>query len=915
MRFVGLDFRVLGPLEVICGGRPVALGGAMRRALLALLVVEAGELVTTERIIEEVWQGRSGDASRSVQVYVSQLRQLLGETERIRGEAGGYRLLASPEEIDARRFERLLDEGRRLRVSGEHGPAAEALRKALALWRGAPLADLAYAPAAQAESARLEELRVAAREELIDAELALGRHREVLTEIEGLVAAEPLRERPRRQLMLALYRCGRQAHALSAYQDARRTLVEELGLEPGPELRELEAAILRQERSLLVEPADLRARRRLPAPPSELVGRRREVADVVALLRDGSRLVTLTGPGGTGKTRVGLEAAHELAERFEDGVWWVALAALTDPELVESTIAHAVGAKNGLAEHLRPRHALLLLDNFEQVMDAATAVADLLREAPGVKVLVTSRAPLRVSGEWEYPVDPLPDADAVALFCERARAVNPAFVCDDYVGEICRRLDGLPLALELAAARTKALPPAKVLERLERRLPLLTGGLRDAPARQRTVRATVAWSYDLLHEGERRLFADLAVFSGGWTLEAAEDVCGADLETLSSLVDESLVREHDARFEMLETIREYALEKLDASGATDELRRRHAESFCRLVEAAAAPLEGPEQQDWLDLVGREHENVRAALEWSLPAAAPAVAGRIAASLLRYWQVRGHLSEGRRWVERALASADGQPAALELSLLKCLSVLQHDQGDFEGMEGTTNRRLELARQADDQGEVGRCLNNLGLVAMRQGDFGRASSLLEECISLSREAGVRIDVPLLNLASIARREGDYDRAEQLLAESLAIARVRGDLEQILRTTTELAWNSLYRRRHEEAAARTREAIELAQQLQHRGEQRECTELLAAILVRKGAPAQAAQLFGKAEVLGQELGFYDPESNPLLEKAYARARKELGEEAWAGALDAGRHSNLEELLRNAVDEMVEPATRAPA
>jgi predicted ATPase/DNA-binding SARP family transcriptional activator len=911
---VGLDFRVLGPLEVVRDGRPLALGGARRRALLALLLLEAGEIVATDRIVEELWQGAS-EAARSVQVYVSQLRQLLGEADRLRGEAGGYRLLAAPEEIDARRFQRLLEEGRRLRVAGEHERAADTLRQALALWRGAPLVDLADAPSAQVETARLEELRLAAREELIEVELALGRHHEVLADIEALVAAEPLRERPRRQLMLALYRAGRQAHALSVYREARRLLVEELGLEPGHELRELQAAILRQERSLLVEPAEVRARRRLPAPPSDLVGRRAEVAEVVELIGDGSRLVTLTGPGGTGKTRVALQAAHELAERFQDGVWWVALAAVTDPELVEPTIARAVEAKNGLAEHLRPRQALLLLDNFEQVVEGAPCVAELLREAPDLKVLVTSRAPLRVAGEWEYPVAPLPEEDAVVLFCARARAVNPAFVCDQHVGEICRRLDGLPLAVELAAARSKVLPPAQLLERLGQRLPLLTGGPRDAPARQRTVRATVAWSYDLLVQAERRLFAQLAVFAGGWTLEAAEDVCGAELETLASLVDKSLVRQQEGRFEMLETIREYALEKLEESGAAHALRGRHAESFCRLVERAGPRLEGPEQEEWLHVVAREHENVRAALEWSLPESAPALAGRIAASLLRYWQVRGHLNEGRRWVERALASSGGHPPALELSLLKCLSVLQHDQGDFEGMDETTRKRLALAREVDDQGEVGRCLNNLGLVAMRQGDLRRASSLLEECITVSRHAGVRIDVPLLNLASIARREGDYERAERLLAESLEIARARGDLEQILRTTTELAWNSLYQGEDEEAAARTREAIELAEKLQHRGEQRECAELLAVVLVGKGAPVSAAQLFGKAEALGQELGFYDPEANPLLEKAHTHARQALGEKRWAAELSAGRDSNLDELLRHAGEEMVEPAGAAPA
>jgi predicted ATPase/DNA-binding SARP family transcriptional activator len=778
MRFVGLDFRVLGPLEVICDGRPLALGGARRRALLALLVLEAGELVTTERIVEEVWQGGRGDASRSVQVYASQLRQLLGDGERIRGETGGYRLLASPEEIDARRFERLLEEGRRLRLSGEHGPAAETLRKALALWRGAPLADLAYAPVAQVESARLEELRLGATEELIEAELALGRHREVLSEIEALVAAEPLRERPRRQLMLALYRCGRQAHALSAYQDARRTLVEELGLEPGPELRELEAAILRQERTLLVEPAELRARRRLPAAPSDLVGRRREVTDVVALLRDGSRLVTLTGPGGTGKTRIALQAAHELAERFEDGVWWVGLAALTDPELVESTIAHAVEAKNGLAEHLRPRHALLLLDNFEQVADAAATVADLMRDAPGVKVLVTSRAPLHVSGEWEYPVDPLPDADAVALFCERARAVNPTFVSDEHVAEICRRLDGLPLALELAAARSRLLAPAQLLGRLQQGLPLLTGGARDAPERQRTLRSTIDWSYELLAPSEKTLLARLSIFAGGWTLEAAEAVCEAAVDELASLRDSSLIGRRDERFFLLDTIREYAFERLVELGEHAETEARHARYYAALASDLRPQFRSTQQRAAIATLVPEQHNLRGALEWS-SAHAPGLLLELAGNLGGFWAVTGALEEGRRWLELALAVPS--PSKRDRSsVLMAAASLAMRSGDPVSLKRYATEAVELARSRGDAKAEASALVALAMGFTLTHEGTRARALYDDAVTAARRAGDDwgLATALGSLGYLVLQEGAHEEAVRISAESVALQRSLGN-----------------------------------------------------------------------------------------------------------------------------------------
>src|SRR5581483_6641662 len=450
------------------------------------------------------------------------------------------------------------------------------------------------------EAERLEELRLTALELRYDAELACGRHDAVVAELEALTAEHPYRERFLHQRVLALYRCGRQAEALEVYRDARRVLADELGLEPGPALQELERAILRQEPSLEAPAAPTRSTRPLPVPATPLVGRRLELAAVAALFRDeGARLVTLTGTGGTGKTRLALAVAASLEPELRDGALFVSLAPVTDPELLVDTIAEALDVREGttrslaegVTEHLRDRRMLLVLDNFEQLLAAAPFVADLLAAAPRLWILATSRAQLRLAAEREYPVPPFdtPDADvpfealvkadALRLYAARAQAVEPAFELDPAnaaeVARVCSRLDGLPLAIELAAARAKLLAPAEILERLEREPNLLPSGPRDAPARQQTLAATIRWSYDLLGPDERVAFARLGVFVGGCTLEAAEGVCDVTLETLSALVDNNLLRRRNGRFMMLETVRHFAVECLEESGA-DELRRRHA---------------------------------------------------------------------------------------------------------------------------------------------------------------------------------------------------------------------------------------------------------------------------------------------------------------------------------------------------
>jgi DNA-binding SARP family transcriptional activator len=496
-----LEFRLLGPLEVEQNGRVLAVGGRRQRALLAVLLLHANTVVPRDRLIDALWgESPPETAANALQVAVHALRKLLG-ADRIVTRGRGYLLCVEAGELDVERFGALCERAR----TEPPGAAAETLREALALWSGPALSDLGEAPFAAVESARLEELHLAAFEERIAADLALGRHGELVPELDALVAAHPYRERLRREHMLALYRSGRQAEALEVYQEARRTLVGELGIEPGHELQALEQAILRQDAALALPAARMKSN--IPAPLTPLVGRRLELAALTSLVRSReARLLTLTGPGGTGKTRLAVESAWELISDFADGVCFVDLAAIADPELVATQILGSLEVdeqpgrpvEKTLKEALRGRQLLLVLDKFEGVAAAGPLVTELLAAAPGLKALVTSRVVLNLYGEHEYPVPPLalPDiehdgverlarSEAVELFAARARAVRPTFRLTAanvrVLAAICVALDGLPLAIELAAARTRELAPEAMLERLEQRLELLTAGPRDAP--------------------------------------------------------------------------------------------------------------------------------------------------------------------------------------------------------------------------------------------------------------------------------------------------------------------------------------------------------------------------------------------------------------------------------------------------
>ena len=789
-----MRFGILGPLQVIGDdGLELALGGRMPRAVLALLLLRANEVVSSDQLVEELWAGAPpASGAKGLHVHVSRLRRALAaghsdpDGERLVTTAGGYVLRVGPEELDVQRCERLIGDGRSLLAAGRPDQALAALSGAVELWRGDVLADFQYDAFAQGEIARLGELRAAVLEERIAVEMLLGREAQVLGELERLVRDYPYRERLRGQLMLALYRTGRQAEALAAYRAARSALVDELGIEPSVELRQLHEAILAQDRALLQtdpgQPAlpagattDGRApgHVHLPVQATPLIGRERELAELMTLA-DSRRLITLTGTGGTGKTRLGMAFAAGLADRYPDGVWWVPLAMVSEARLVPAAIAAVLGDIADLPMYLRGRALLLVLDNFEHVIEAARAVAELLSGAPACGVIVTSRERLGVAAEQEYPVAPLSPHAAVELFTARARQVEPGYEPGAEIDAICERLDRLPLALELAATRVKLLSEQQLLTRLEQRLPLLAGGRRDLPERHSTMRATIAWSYDLLTQPEQRLFTRLAVFVGSFELEAAEQICDADLDDMRSLIDKSLVRHgENGRLFLLHTTREYALEQFDSSDERDEIRARHARWYFALgVADGDGPREGT---DDLIRLRQDAANVGLALAWALDhdiaAALP-----LADALFTPWLGAGRIRELERWYERALADptalSPGDRAKALAGLGSALVFLER----LEQARAALMEALTLYRDAgDDRGET-LVLLRLGAAEFIAGAPESSLAWAEQALSIYERLDDTLGIArtLHNIAEALRDLGDFERSAELFARSIEIRR---------------------------------------------------------------------------------------------------------------------------------------------
>ncbi|MDQ3862341.1 MAG: tetratricopeptide repeat protein [Actinomycetota bacterium] len=724
----------------------------------------------------------------------------------------------------------------------------------------------------------------------------------------------------------------------------------------------------------------------LPIQPTPLLGREREVAQISDSLGSADlRLLTLTGTGGTGKTRLALQSAAELIDEFEDGVFFVALASISDPELVASTVAGALSVSESagrdlgeeLKDFLRNKELLLVLDNFEQVVDAAPLVGELLSACPGLKVLVTSRTPLRIYGEHEYAVRPLELADprrlpplerlrqyeAIKLFIERAQAARADFSLTNEnapaVAEICARLDGLPLAIELAAARIKLFSPQAMCSRLGDPLKFLTGGARDLPERQRTLRGAIAWSHALLDEAEQALFARLSVFSGGCGLEAVEAICDADgdlsvdvLEDLSSLVDKSILRQkqslaEEPRFAMLKTIREYARERLEASGSAEEIRRLHAEYFLLLAEEGESKLRGPKETAWLEHLDIEHDNMRAALSWALESGEAGLGLRLAGALWRFWWMRGHYSEGRRWLEEALANDEGASAA-RAKALEAVGWLADDQGDIDRAVAAAEEGLDIGAQVQLQSSLrASFLRMLGSAAYVRGDHEQAARLYKESLALSREAGNERGVAssLLQLGNALSDLGDHEEAKKVYEEGLALSRklddkallgsalisvgaeflLQGDHERgailneeaarlyrergnrggLQYALDNLGWAALMRGDQHDAEILHRESLVLSRQLGDKLVAAEALDGLACSASAGGDAARVARLFGAAEGLREAVGYrQEPREHALREPYLALARPRLPEARWDAAYTEGRRLGFEGAISYALD-----------
>lgn len=698
-------------------------------------------------------------------------------------------------------------------------------------------------------------------------------------------------------------------------------------------------------------------RHNLPAQVTRLLGREGAVRAITALTRRPDvRLVTLTGPGGVGKTRLGIAVAFELLDDFADGVWFVRLSRLTDPALVIPTIAKTLGVAEAgdqpiaetLCGYLRERSLLLVLDNCEHLAAAAPAIADLLQASPALKALTTSRAALRIQGEHEYPAPPLglppaPSAlsvaqtperlleyPAIALFVERAAAVQPDFALTvanaPTIAAICARLDGLPLAIELAAARIKLLAPAALRAQLERGLAFLAHGSRDLAERQQAMRNTIAWSENLLTDEQRILFRRLAVFVGGCTADAAQAICmtpeGAAplsmdaLEGLGALVNQSLAQQREeggeSRFGMLRVIGEYALERMEASQEAEPLRRAHAAYMLELAERAEPELVGPEAAAWLERLDIEHDNLRAALTWALEQGATETGLRLVAALFRFWVVRGHLREGRAWVERLLAAARDDVSVASSAALaraqRAAGVIALYQSDEMAAERWLRQAVALGRATGELLTAAQALNSLGVVAMNNGDLEPATESLEEGLSLLRAVGRQRDIAsaLINLGVVAILRGDLERATDILTEALVATRQAGDRDLIATSLANLASVALRRRDVAQAETLGREALALYRDL---GDPRRCAvglEGLAGSAGLAGDGERAARLLGASSALREALG--TPAASHERDEAemmVAEARAALGEERWAEAFAAGAALPTDAAIAEALGE----------
>lgn len=922
-----IEVLLLGAVELRVDGRAVALGGRRQRALLALLALDAGQVVPVDQLVDELWAGEPTDgAETTVRSYVSRLRRSLEGIADVERNDRGYVLRVAGAAVDALEFERLVREGGDWLARGAARRARERLSAGLRLWRGRPFGDVGGEGALAAAADRLEEVRLLALERRIEADLGLGRGAEVVDELEALVGEHPFRERLWQHLMLALYRAGRQADALAAYHRARAALDEQLGIEPGAELRALEAAILRQD---VPDVARAPEAPTLPTTLTTFIGRASELESVGRLVST-HRLVTLTGVGGVGKTRLAIEAAREAADSFPDGVWFADLAPLADPDLVRPTVAavlgirdqaRAAGAGATLAQ-LGDRELLLVLDNCEHLREACAELAEgLLASAPAARILATSRMILGVPGELDFPVPPLalpepgggaePRSDAVDLFIERARAARPNLPDDagtrEAVGRIVADLDGLPLAIELAAARAKALTVPDIAAGLDDRFRFLVSWRRLASARHRTLAEAMAWSFDLLAEPEQALLERLAVFAGGFDLEAVAAVAlhgdaGQALDAIQRLTEASLVSLDPeargvSRYRLLETVRQYAADRLAAAGRTTEVRAAHARYFATVAETT--PVRGADQARGIARLDLELDNLRAAIETAIEAGDRVLERRLAAALWRYWQVRGHLAEAQTRLLAALEGGDGEDTDLYGRVLEGAGSVAWAIGDYAEGKRYAGLLLALGEASGSVAHAHAAHKTLANIALRERDFEASEHHSLRAIALARDLGDEIHLLTaeLNHAVLLMDWGRVEPAVEKLEEILDRFIASGHGVGIGLTLLNLGEAAFLLGHDADARRRFEEAREAFAAVGFRAHVGHATQGLAAVEARGGSASVAARLLGRAAAILSEVGAAPEDFNPgMTAGAIATATATLGEEAYEAAYRAGWASERE-------------------
>jgi predicted ATPase/DNA-binding SARP family transcriptional activator/DNA-binding CsgD family transcriptional regulator len=960
-------------------------------ALVKLLALASGHRMHREQAMDLLWPD-SGRRSAS-----NNLRSVLHAARKVLDPNIGFIYLASegkslalcPEGdlwVDVDAFEAALATARRTREPAVY-------RAALGLYAGELLPDDRYEDWAEDRRWELRRAFLSAQIELSSLYEERGEYERGVEALQAFLAEEPADEEAHVRLMRLCAYSGRRQEALFRYEQFSRTLAEQLGTEPGAATRQLRdeiaAGVFPSRPPSLAGPPHEEVpdpgRHNLPEPRTSLVGRGREILEVKRALST-TRLLTLTGTGGAGKTRLALEVARDLAGVYPDGVWLIELAPLPEPGLVVQEVARTLGLEEqpgrplleGLLDTLADKEMLILLDNCEHVTGAAARLSmALLDSCPGTRVLATSRERLGAEGESTWPVpalsvpgetfavEDLEGFESVSLFADRAHRAHPGFRLTPEnaraVAEVCIGLEGIPLAIELAAARIGMLSAGQISERLGRSLDLLTRGARNADRRHQTLRATLDWSYELLGGPEQALFGRLSAFAGGFTLEAAESVGGSGgveekqvMELLTTLVEKSLVVaeeswERGARFRLLEPVRQYASEKLGEGGEEDDIRRRHARFFLALAEEAEPGLRGSRQVEWLDRLEQEHDNLRAALAWSLE---EDLGARLAGALSLFWYTRGYLSEGRSYLE-AVVRGHSVPEPTRARALDGLGWIAEPQGDYERARLAYEESLGLYRRAGDRRGVANALGDLGSLALDRGDYERATSLLEESLALYRDLGEsegiigildslgvlasargdsersavyfrealvlsrgtgnvrRTAVSLGNFGITTLVHGDPEQATALLEESLGLFREIGDSQNIAIGLVHAALAALAGGDHGRVRVLVEEGLELLRKAGDRQHFADCLEIMAGSAGAGGMARKAARLWGAAGALREEIGVpLQPENHTVLDPYLAAARSGLGEAAWQTALAEGQAMSPERAIEYALSAE-EPAS----